>query len=1130
MLDTNLFGLALICDGEYLFAEPDSKLSKYAPKSWRSSHTHGLDANGRPALAFYFRVQFFVDSPLLLRDETTRHHYYLQLRHNAASRAVAEQALVLAGLALQADLGDRVEVAQAGYFRPEDYVPPALRGPWAIQAIENSHRDNRGLNRAEAELQYIREACQMTEPINAHVFRLRASKQETLPGSITLAVCAHGIKVCPDNNPASTFLWSSIGKLSFERKKFEIRTGHEKLTLFTSGDEKSKLLLALCKDTHQFSMAVAPRLNEARKQEEEQRRCLRDCYLYSRMPCKAGRLDQRVSVISSTSSNTTSGIVSDRVHSEDELEIMITCPPAPSTESLALAHLLDSNPISRQSSSASAPNYDKSLTSLANTIENMSVLAINQEKDYDSSESGSSCSDRLGSKETGKQVDSESSVSQKTAGKCAGSQCSSSCSTVVVAETKISRRASTSSSLELGYSHTAQNSTVSDATCIELDTRENTSGVYTLGNANTVSSQTSGVYTMGSSQMTGSSEAAGNTSHITCFEHLDQFTSIDQVDSLEAFRDRSNSNVSNSGSFRGDGSDPTDNKQALLSAEELSDLIVGRGVYPSRKTVSHTLDSDSDYVTLPLSYQGGGFTPIPPKRVDSNNIHNNSLLGIVDSTSSIDSESCFRPPPPYPSKIDHLSKVIGMESVTDFDEASCMSEDIPPPLRDPPPYPANLQNNFIPMYPSEEAAARFITTRPQINILTAHTSVVGASSAPSYAAPALSTAGSISSGHSSGVPPIPPKQPVCRPPPSYPNPENGLKSLANVPVAGIIAPNNYLDVAASKASVLLPYTFLPPPPPAPRQPPPPPPALATVYTSQLSRSQIEQYQQQMYSDVDFVVFPLKEPAISKQEYLEAKQGSLLAALAQGPPPYPNKAQMFYRSTPYLPVSIPTGRYSSNQNLSDTYVQLPVYSAASLSSTSSLEPPPPPPPHRLQTLNRFMRARSDDNILKSFDTPAQPPKFRRLPPPPPPSTDSLEKGPRPILLEPKDIPPPQSSQRSKTSSGGGVIDIRTLREKSKNLDLPLISALCNDRSLIKQTKAFVMPKHPSGETPLRVSGSSKSKYPVSGLSNTQINKPLRKPPSSHRHPGDKLPEIPRAPPNNYVMTDPRGKHKTMQSHS
>lgn len=94
--------MLFLSDGEYLFAEPENKLSKYAPKSWRTSHSHGLDANGRPALAFYFRVQFYVDSPLLLRDETTRHHYYLQLRLNAsAGQAAIDRTAQLAGLALQ---------------------------------------------------------------------------------------------------------------------------------------------------------------------------------------------------------------------------------------------------------------------------------------------------------------------------------------------------------------------------------------------------------------------------------------------------------------------------------------------------------------------------------------------------------------------------------------------------------------------------------------------------------------------------------------------------------------------------------------------------------------------------------------------------------------------------------------------------------------------------------------------------------------------------------------------------------------------------------------------------------------------------------------------------------------------
>lgn len=583
------------------------------------------------------------------------------------------------------------------------------------------------------------------------------------------------------------------------------------------------------------------------------------------------------------------------------------------------------------------------------------------------------------------------------------------------------RRPSTSSSLELGYSHTAQNSTVSDATCIELDTRE---PVYTAGPA--PSSHTSGVYTLTSSdQYTLSSS--------------DQYTApSDQVDGV--FRDRSNSNVSNSGSFRGDGSDPTDVKLGPLSAEELSDLIVGR--YPSCKSVSHTLDSDSDYVTLPSTYQG--YVPVPPKRVDS-------------------VEPRFRPPPPpYGAQV----------TKSEFDE-----------LRDPPPYPENPTPVPPPVYPSEEATARFITTRSP-NILTAHASNISTSSSPCYSTP------------NSVVPPIPPKMPRVS------------------STCAIISPNNYLDVAASKASVLVPCTFLPPPPPAPRQPPPPPP-LATVYTSQLSRSQIEQYQQQMYSDVDFVVFPLKEPAISKQEYLEAKQGSLLAALAHSQP-------VFYRSTPYL------GRYASSQNLSDTYVQLPVYGAPSISSTGSLDPPPPPlPPTRS---NRFMRTRSDDNILNSLETTPQPPKFRRLPPPPPPP-------PLPDRQESSDKI--LSDVLQQAAKNNVALDIKTLREKSKKMDLPLISALCNDRSLLKQTKAFVLPKHPSDINPRNIS-TSRNKYPVSGLSSTRINKPTRKPPVSHRHPGDKLPEIPtrekfttdipRATPNNYVLTDPRAKHKTMQSQS
>lgn len=135
--------------------------------------------------------------------------------------------------------------------------------------------------------------------------------------------------------------------------------------------------------------------------------------------------------------------------------------------------------------------------------------------------------------------------------------------------------------------------------------------------------------------------------------------------------------------------------------------------------------------------------------------------------------------------------------------------------------------------------------------------------------------------------------------------------------------------------------------------------------------------------------------------------------------------------------------------------------------------------------------------------------------------------------------PQTIQATQVVNGNtpngatkSSIDINTLREKSKHLDLPLISALCNDQSLLKQTRAFVMPKHPKmGLNQMNLM--PKGKYPVSGLNTTQIQKPKSKNSISHRHPNDKLPPLPPviqlAEGNNYVMDPtPAAKHKSYSS--
>lgn len=164
------------------------------------------------------------------------------------------------------------------------------------------------------------------------------------------------------------------------------------------------------------------------------------------------------------------------------------------------------------------------------------------------------------------------------------------------------------------------------------------------------------------------------------------------------------------------------------------------------------------------------------------------------------------------------------------------------------------------------------------------------------------------------------------------------------------------------------------------------------------------------------------------------------------------------------------------------------------TSNTKSPHPPPQPYRTSTIPVTP---SDHNILTStIITSTSTSSTGTQPPPPAPPT----------------------------------IDINTLREKSKHLDLPLISALCNDRSLLKQTKAFVMPRHPRSSIN-QCAISPKTKYPVSGLSTTQLAKP-RKTSISHRHPNDKLPPLPMqtAEGNNYVMdpTPTSIKHKSFNS--
>lgn len=482
---------------------------------------------------------------------------------------------------------------------------------------------------------------------------------------------------------------------------------------------------------------------------------------------------------------------------------------------------------------------------------------------------------------------------------------------------------------------------------------------------------------------------------------------------LENSRSRSNSILS-TGSFRGDGSDPS-SARPLLSADELSDLIVGR--YPPRKTISNSMDSDCDYVTMP--------PPPPPPQLQS---------------LSMDSDQQLPLQPSYPiENIDYVT--INVQKKSSIPKLDREREPPPPP----PPYNI-IQDDFVPLPPRRinPPPPPYTSQREKIQIPPPtpprNDAIMPREPPPPPSFyPDMSTVSDpiprIIKTTNDVTATLTPKPPPRIQPPTYPG-DKMKPTPVHAPVAAlVVGPNNYLDVHASQnGPMLLPYLTTPPTPPPPpmvypRQPPPPPSSpplppqppssVATVYTNQITRSQIEQYKQQLYSDVDYVMFPLKDPAVSKQEYIDAKQGSLLAAMAAyPPPPYPSfsKSSVMYRSTPYLPGSSfsSQSKYASNQNLSvsDTdnsggnYLlhnnlnshyaasTSSLYSGATCSSNHSLKKEPASADSH--TLHTFSWTRSDENVLKCFDTlvtskmqslPQS--KHRRLPPPPPPSLYEIQ---------------------------------------------------------------------------------------------------------------------------------------------
>ncbi|XP_028402395.1 tyrosine-protein phosphatase non-receptor type 13-like [Dendronephthya gigantea] len=275
--ETWYFGLMFIKDSEQVFFNLDdrvSKLAKFAPNLWRDDSSR----NSSLTFTMFFRVKYYVENICLLREQTTRHLYYLQLRRDVLDGNVyvhEETALLLASYALQAEINDHNAGGPSSlYFAPEKYLPQRAIMKLTPEQIRHQlpkmHHSHRGLSDAQAEIEFLKEAQKLQE--YGVLFHKVSKYKKDKRGGFSLGICVRGMLVYEERgfmkSPIFRHPWQHIKRMAFHKRRFFIEAQGtketEKITLFTSGYKQSRYLLRMCTDFYKFQCTMESSLTDLR--------------------------------------------------------------------------------------------------------------------------------------------------------------------------------------------------------------------------------------------------------------------------------------------------------------------------------------------------------------------------------------------------------------------------------------------------------------------------------------------------------------------------------------------------------------------------------------------------------------------------------------------------------------------------------------------------------------------------------------------------------------------------------------------------------------------------------------------------------------------------------------------------
>ncbi|OZC07932.1 hypothetical protein X798_05039 [Onchocerca flexuosa] len=331
--EERLFGLALRTPSEgiggdrprneYFFLDPNRKIAKYAPKQWKISHAWNTVVESRPFLALHLRVRIYVDKASVIGCPSTLRHYYLQLRENlldqwSGSNSVAEERCwELAALALHADENGNDLLS----FRAERYFPLWVVNVHGLDFVRRNmpavREDLRTCSTNDAVMEYCQQASRPPFALNCHLYGLRRHKMDTFDNAV-IGISPKGIETSDVGNdgeriPLRKLQWNRIAKLSFDKRKVTI-TGVDgvSLSLYAQFEDKARYLLEFCKAFHQVTLFI----NNQFAFRQDRPTSMNSPLFCNHDRCIDDALYSRRSLNSRASSNSTSGVVSDKLGSE----------------------------------------------------------------------------------------------------------------------------------------------------------------------------------------------------------------------------------------------------------------------------------------------------------------------------------------------------------------------------------------------------------------------------------------------------------------------------------------------------------------------------------------------------------------------------------------------------------------------------------------------------------------------------------------------------------------------------------------------------------------------------------------------------------------------------------------------